>query len=500
MSAGFARFWQAALQLLITPLVAHLLGPTAYGLVGLYGTIYLLVVFLEQTVNTVLSRELARSADRPDSAKSLRCLLRTLEFLAGAMAIVLGGTLALGAPWIAHFWLAHSGLPDAELISSIRLMGLGLACQWPTSLYAGGFFGLQRQVPLAGVRICVSTVQSLGAVLLLAKVSATPQMFFIWMAVTSGAMSCTLGIMLWRIMPGDDEPPRIDLRILRSVWRFGAGNLTIGMTGALLTQAGSLIVAKFCAMDQLAAYALALNLASQVSTILSQPISGTLMPHFANLMARGHEARLSREYHRWTQAIVMMVLPVAGTLMVFPRPLLQFWLGSSSPLVAPVAELLPWITMGTLINTLMTPPYFLQIAHGWTRLTVIKNLIALAIVLPALTIGVPRYGPIAAAVCWIGINLGYYLLEVPFMHRRLLPREIWAWWGRDTLLPTAVVAGIYAATALLLPADLRRLTALFIAAGVAALAWIVLFAALPLVRADIIGVARRLNSRLFGTG
>lgn len=36
VSAGFARFWQAALQLLLTPVIVHLLGPVAYGLVGFY--------------------------------------------------------------------------------------------------------------------------------------------------------------------------------------------------------------------------------------------------------------------------------------------------------------------------------------------------------------------------------------------------------------------------------------------------------------------------------
>ena len=484
------------MQLLITPIIVHLLGPTAYGLVGFYATLSLFLAFLDQAISPTLSRELARSMHQSKAAKDLRCLLRTLEVLSGSIAVGLGVLIAAGAPLIARHWLVNSGIPESELVDAIRLMALSLACQWPGTLYGGGFVGLQRQDLLVPVRVVVTTAQSLGAVVLLAKIAASPLLFFAWMAITSAAMSLFLRASLWRIMPPSDQPARIDPKMLRSVWRFAAGNLAIGLTTALLTQSSGLIIAKYCAMDQLAAYTLALSLASQVATILSQPISATLMPHFAHLMALRDDAGLAREYHRWSQIMTALVLPVAGTLMVFARPLLQLWLGRSSPLINPVADLLPWITIGTLFNTLMVPPYFLQIAYGWTRLSVSANVIALVVILPALVIGVPRYGPLAAAFCWIALNLGYYLFMVPYMHRRIMPREIWTWWGRDTLLPMAVVGIVYAGALTFVPAGMPRWGALATAVAVAALAWAALLAVLPLVRADALGVLRLLRLRL----
>jgi O-antigen/teichoic acid export membrane protein len=254
-----------------------------------------------------------------------------------------------------------------------------------------------------------------------------------------------------------------------------------------------LLIAKYGTLNQLAAYSLAINLANQVSTILVQPISMTLMPHFARLDSQRDEVPLAHEYHRWTQIMALLVIPISGTLIVFAQPLLQVWLGASSPLVNPVSELLVLITIGTLFNTLMAPPYFLQIACGWTRLSTVKNLIALAIVLPALAIAIPLYGPVAAALCWIGVNLGYFLFEVPYMHRRLLPRELWKWWGQDTITPMAVGGAIYAAAAVLIPANISRVEALFIAAIVAALAWVALLIVLPLARADVFRVLRLLK-------
>ena len=299
-SAGFSRFWQAALQLLLTPVIVHLLGPVAYGLIGFYATVTLFLAFLDQAVSPVLTRELGRSINCFDAANRLRNLLRTLEVFSTGLAVGLGLLLAVGAPVIARSWLVNSGLADSELISTLRLMGLTLACQWPASIYSAGFVGLQRQDLLVPLRVVFTTVQSIGAVILLAKLSAAPEVFFVWMAVTSALMSVTLRAMLWRIMPASDLAPRIDLKVMKPVWRFAAVNLGIGLTTSLLTQASGLIIAKYCSLDQLAAYTLAVSLASQVTTILSQPVSATLMPHFAHLIAQRDEARLASEYHRWT--------------------------------------------------------------------------------------------------------------------------------------------------------------------------------------------------------
>ena len=428
--------------------------------------------------------------------RQLRCLLRTLEVFSASIAVGLGLLLAVGAPTIARSWLGNSGLADSELINALRLMGVSLACQWPALLYGAGFVGLQRQDLLVPVRVVFTTVQSVGAVVLLTKLSASPDVFFGWTAITSAVMGITLRVMLWRIMPPSDTAPRVDPGVMKGAWRFAIGNVAIGLTTALLTQSSSLIIAKYCSLDQLAAYTLAVSLASQVTTILAQPVSATLMPHFAYLIAQRDETQLAREYHRWTQILGVLVLPVAGTFVVFARPLLQIWLGKSSPLIEPVLALLPWVTVGTLFNTLMVAPYFLQIASGWTRLSVTTNIVALIVTLPALLYGVPRYGPIAAAICWMGLNVGYYLAMVPCMHQRLLPRELWSWWQQDTLFPIAIVGTIYTAVWLFVPTDLTLVTGVASSVVVALAAWGVLLAALPTVRADAFGILRLLKLRV----
>ena len=124
ISAGFARFWQAGLQLLLTPIIVHLLGPVAYGLVGFYGALTLFLAFLDQAVSPVVTRELGRSASRPDSAEQLRTLTRRYDASLDEVWGALTEPESI-ARWLARpraFDLSAGGayeleLPDASVIA-----------------------------------------------------------------------------------------------------------------------------------------------------------------------------------------------------------------------------------------------------------------------------------------------------------------------------------------------------------------------------------------------
>jgi len=93
------------------------------------------------------------------------------------------------------------------------------------------------------------------------------------------------------------------------------------------------------------------------------------------------------------------------------------------------------VTAGTLLNTLMQLPYFTMVAHGWTRLSLVSNIVAAMVLLPALLLVVPRYGAPGAALVWIVLNLGYIVFQVPLLHRRILRGEMARWYFADLALP-----------------------------------------------------------------
>lgn len=490
---ALSRLWLALVQVAVTPVIVHLLGPSSYGLIALYMTLLLSLIFLDQCASPVLSRFLAQFGTPAAPAINVRDLLRTMEFVTWSTGLCIGGSIIIFAPWIARNWIGTS-LPHSQLVDCLRLIGVGIALQWPSFLYASGFVGLQRQDILQLVRAILLTVQAGGAVLVLIK-SATPEAYLLWQSATNAVISVTLGVLLWRILPSTAGRARINWGLIEHIWRFAAGNFAIGFLAAIVAQAGPLIVAKFCTLEQFAAYALATTLVAQVSTMLTQPISTALMPHFVKLLSAPHHLLLAEEYHRWSQRIVILVLPVSATLIVFARPLMDLWLGTSSPLAAPVAALLPWLAVGTLFNTLVTPPYVVQIAAGWTRLTVVTALVAVCAAIPFLLVSVPNYGPLAAAICWAAINIGSFTFSVPQMHKRLLPNELRRWWVRDTGLPLLIAAASSFVASEFVPSEpLTRWSLIYavaFATGTAALVAV----ALPYVRTDIKAALRLMRDR-----
>jgi O-antigen/teichoic acid export membrane protein len=74
-----------------------------------------------------------------------------------------------------------------------------------------------------------------------------------------------------------------------------------------------------------------------------------------------------------------------------------------------------------------------------------SNLIAVAILGPLIYVMASRYGAVGAAVVWVVLNLGYILISLQIMHRRLLKHEKWRWYIEDTgkpLLAALAVIGL----------------------------------------------------------
>jgi hypothetical protein len=82
----------------------------------------------------------------------------------------------------------------------------------------------------------------------------------------------------------------------------------------------------------------------------------------------------------------------------------------------------------------------LQLAHGWTRFSIYKNLIASILLVPLLLVLVDWYQGVGAAVVWLILNLGYLMIEVPIMHKRLLKNEMQSWYVHDIIKPLFLIS------------------------------------------------------------
>lgn len=425
--------WTALMSLAFIPLYIKYLGIEAYGLIGLFAVLQAWLGLLDMGMTPALGREMARSTGGGHSNESIRDLLRSIETIAVGVAMLIAGGVALGSKWIATDWLKADAMPTDVVAQAFAIMGLVTALRFVEGVYRSAIVGLQRQVLFNVVNCIMATLRGLGAVGILVLVSPTIEAFFIWQGVISTATLTILGATAYASLPSGARGGRFSVAVLRGVWRFAGGMVGITLLALLLTQMDKILLSKLLTLKEFGYYTLAGTAAGALYMLIG-PIVQAFYPRFCELQARGDTVVLADSYHKGAQLVSVTAGSAAIVLIFFAETFLRLWT-QDGELARRVAFLLSLLVLGNLLNGLMWVPYQMQLAHGWTSLTVKVNITAVAVIVPAILWAVPRYGTVGAAWVWVTLNAGYVLIAVQFMYRRIMTAEKWRWYRQDLLAP-----------------------------------------------------------------
>jgi len=432
IASYLGQAWVALMGLAFIPIYIRYLGIEAWGLMGLFAVLQACLTLLDAGVTPTLGREMARFTAGEQSPQAIRDLLRTLECACIGMAILIAAVVWASSGWLASDWLKVDKLPVDAVRRAISIMALVVALRFVESIYKSALFGLQRQVWTNGVNAALATLRGVGAVLIVVVVSPTIEAFFLWQALMSLLSVLCLGSGVHRTLPW--ARARFSLAALLPVWRFAGGMTGITLLALLLTQVDKLLLSRLLTLQEFGYYSLASMVAGALYLLIT-PISTALFPKMVQLVSLRDPTQLAGVYHHGAQLVALVTAPVTALLAFHGEAVLLAWSGnaelarSAGPIVAALA-------VGNFLNGLVYVPYHLQVAHGWTGLTLRINVLAVALVVPMILWIVPRHGALGAAWVWIGLNIGYIVLNVGLMHRRLLAAEKWRWYGRDVLLPS----------------------------------------------------------------
>lgn len=451
IAANFAgRVWTLILGLVFVPLYVKFLGIEAYGLVGFFPSLLALLSILDMGLSSTLSRELARLSASSENDQELRDLIRTFEYVYWGVGIVIGLGLTLLAPIIAHHWIDPRGISPEIVALTFRIMGVVIAVQWPTSLYSGGLLGLQQQVLLNSIRGTMATIQHGGAVLVLMFFSPSIVAYFLWQVAVNIIQTVVLAFSVRRALPTTGQRSMFQKELLRKNSSFAVGMMNISIVTTILTQADKIILSKLLPLTIFGYYTLASNIASNVVQLV-HPVFSALFPRFSQLVSKEiNLAAISKLYHKGSQLVSLIVLPVALLIAFFAEEILTLWLRNPD-IAQHTSVLLRLLLIGSTINALLILPYTLQIAHGWTKLVLYQNVFSAVLLVPLMILLTMEYGAEGAAVVWIVLNAGYVAIQIPIMHKRLLRTELWRWYAVDVGLPFLIIFGVTCISRVILP-------------------------------------------------
>lgn len=444
--------WGNLLSFLFVPFYLKFMGIEAYGLIGFFLVLQGVLSFLDLGIGSTLTRELARLSTIDGTAKKQRDLVRTLECLYWGMALIGGGAILLLAPYIAHSWVKAQELSTDTVFSAIRLMGILVAIQFPYSFYRGGLMGLQRQVFANGILMVVGTFRSVGGVLVLWQISPTIEAFLTWQIIVGVLGSVALFIALWHSLPKSSECSQFNPEILRGVWKYAVAISATAIIGVILGQLDKIILIKMLPLKAFGYYALAGAVASIIWSVIA-PFNTAVFPHFVQLYSIGTDSELQAFFHRSSQFLSLLLLPVSAILIVFSREILTLW--THNPIVANNSHLIASLLVtGIMLNGLSSLSANAATAFGWPQLLMRTNAAQAIVIIPLIVGMVYWLQGIGAAIAWVVLNSMYTIFLVPRFFGRYMRGEQKKWYLSDVAFPSLAAFSVSFISFMLLPKTL----------------------------------------------
>ncbi len=390
---------------------------------------------LDMGLSPTVARETARFRGGATDALSYRRLLRALQLIFFAVAMVGGGAMFLFSGQIAGSWLKVQALLLAQVQLALQLMAVGVALRWMSGLYRGCISGSERLVWLGGFNSLIATLRFVGVLPVLIWVGHSPEVFFTYQLLVAVVELAGLAVKAFGLFPSLPTHEKLGwspaslFNPIKPVVKF---SLTIAFTSSvwvLVTQTDKLILSKLLPLADYGYFTLAVLAASGVMMI-SGPISGALMPRMARLQAEGNEAELINLYRNATQLVAVIAIPACLVLAFFAEQVLWVWTGDAraTTQAAPVLRL---YALGNGFLALSAFPYYLQFSKGDLKLHVVGNAIFVLLLIPSLVWATWTYGAVGAAYAWLGANAAYFFVWVPLVHRRFVRGLHAPWLLRD---------------------------------------------------------------------
>jgi O-antigen/teichoic acid export membrane protein len=456
--------------LAVVPVYLRLLGPEAYGLVGLFTTVMLAATALDLGLGATLNREAARMTAQASAGDGFADVVATLPVACWAAGLAGGAAFAMIAPVVGPYWLTFSTLSAGDVQLALGLMGVALPALAVRGFYLAGLNGLQRQGLANLVHVGGTLVRGVVTVVALRAVAPTPTVFFATQLVLFYAEAAVLARALRRALPPAARGGRVRTAALRPLLAFSGGMAGTMVLGLTLMAMDQVVLSALLPLAEFGYYTLAVAVASVLGQIV-HPVTTAAYPRFSQLFERGDDRGAAEDYHFFSQLVAIIVLPFGALLLFFPADVLGLWTRDVE-VVRHAALVLSLRAVGTMLNAFLHVPHIVQLASGWSALGARVNAVATIVIAPATVALSLRYGAPGAALGWIALNLGVLLFAMARMHRRVLPGELSRWYGQ-LLLPVVAVTLVGIAARLAMPEALgpgARLAWLAATGGLAAAA------------------------------
>lgn len=371
---ALGQFSTYAIQFVLGIVIARLLGPADYGVIGMLA---IFMAIAQSFVNSGFGNALIRKKDRTEVDCS------TAFYFNVAVAVLLYGVLFLSAPTIAAFYNTPL-LTDVVRVYSLTLIisSLGIV---PRALRSVAV-DFKTQAYASVISVIVS-----GLVGLYLAYSG----YGVWALVWQAIISSFVGVVVIWVLARWRPLLVYSWGSFRSMFSYGSRLLASGLLHTVYTHASSILIGKFYTPAELGNYDRGNSIASLPSLRLSDVFHSVTFPILSKL--QDDDERLKNVYHKYVAMTSLVIFFIMTLLAVVARPLVlllltEKWLGA-----VPFLQVFCFAYMFDSICRLNNNMLFVK---GWSGMFLKLEIIKKAIVTPFFLLAIP-YGPLV--ICYVAV-------------------------------------------------------------------------------------------------
>ena len=427
-------------MLLLSPLVVHGLGKTAYGVWSLLMTVTGYLGLAEIGVRVSAGRYINYYMARGEQREVDRVVSTSLVFYTAVSVLLLAVAGVLGLSFGAMFRKVPPDLA-ARAKWVLLLTAVNVWLGFMTSVF-GQLLRARNRFDLRNVAVLAELAVRAGGTVLVLHLGGK-LVGLAAVLVASGAVSLAMFVWFarWKGAEARIHPRNVSRRNFGELLGYGSWAFVQNLSIRIIGYTDAVVIALLLGMEEIAFYSIALALADGAGQFIAH-VFRVIEPDTMKAGGKKDLAVLRWYVIRGTRACLFFAVPLYVGLMTLGRPFIRLWMG---PGFAASGWVLLILVFDQLSGTLRWGSSQSLNALGFVRLTALVAVAEAALnlacsVLFVTALGWGIYG-VAAGTAGPGILFGGTLTVLYSRSRMRLPVGTFA---RQILLPAGVAGGAFA--------------------------------------------------------
>lgn len=399
------RFSVQGVQFLVMVVMARLLTPKDYGLVGMLA---IFIAVAQSLVDSGFSQALIRKQERTETDNS------TVFYFNIAVGFLLYGLFYVSAPWVARFY------DSPELVDLMRVVCL--------SVVFNSFAVVQRALLTVRIDFKTQAKASLTAAVVsgIVGIGMAYTGFGYWSIAAQQLVNLGLNTLLLWLFARWRPRWAYSWASFRELFAFGSKLMASGLLDVVYRNMYLLVIGKVFTASSLGHYTRAHQFAEFPSSNLTGIMQRVTYPVLCQI--QDDDARLASIYRRFLRVSAFIVFPLLTGLSAVAEPFILLLLKEQWLFAATLLQIICFAMMWYPIHAINLN--LLQVkgrSDLFLKLEVIKKLLAVAVLCITIPMGLVAMcvGQIFSSLAALVINTRYtgLLIQVGFLRqmRDLLP-------------------------------------------------------------------------------